>query len=306
MPSLGVVISYCTHDFRFIAKCIEETRRFAKQIIIPVCDHFFNGKPENRALLEHTYAEHPDCEFVEFAYTPARLYNPFSTFVPSDEEWIRLWHQTSRYIGFLHLRPEIEFLFFIDCDEIPEGDRIAAWLRAGVYRNYNAMRLLGYYYALTPTLRAKKLQNLSLLVRRAALEPRFFFHPDERYALYRYVEEPKQYDVRDQDLKPLFHHYSWVRPSHECLQKSDSWGHKRVNDWQKEIERSFKEKGQKDLFGNCNLDFEEISKAYFNPLSISIPKKPLSPKNFPHVKKVTPHDIFQLELELTYGLSDHH
>jgi hypothetical protein len=226
--------------------------------------------------------------------------------VPSDEGWTRLWHQTSRYIGFFHLRPEIEHLFFIDCDEIPEGERIASWLKSGEYRNYNAMRLLGHYYALRPTLRAKKLQNLALLARRASLEPRFFFHPDERYALFRYIEEPKKYDVRGPDLKPLFHHYSWVRPAGECLQKSDSWGHKSDANWPDEIKRAFEAKKGEDLFGHLDLDFEEVSQAYFDPLAVPIPTAPLSPRAFPNVKKVSPRDIFQLELEWTYGDCNNH
>lgn len=304
--SIGTVISYCTNDFRFIGKCIEEAQKFSNRIVIPVCDHFFNGKREDRNLLNCTYANHPNCKFVEFAYMPNQLYNPFLTYAPSDDGWIRLWHQTARYIGFLHLDPEVDYTFFIDCDEIPEGENIAAWLKMDEYKKFNAMRLLGHYYALRPTLRAKKLQNLALLVRRSALEPRFFFHPDERYALYRYIEEPKQYDVRSPDQKIFFHHYSWVRPFLECHRKADSWGHKNDHDWQEEIRKAFDDNGQKDLFGHLDLEFEEISEPYFDPFTISIPKKDHFLNHFPHVKKVSSRDILRLELELTYGICDNH
>ena len=301
MEGFGTVICYCTNDYRFIDKCIAEAKLFSDQIVIPVCDHFFNGEPENRLLLEETYAAHPDCTFVEFAYTPGKLYSPFPTYTPSDTGWIRLWHQTARYIGFLHLKPQIEQVLFLDCDEIPEGDQVLRWLEEGSYRNFNAMRILLYYYALRPTLRAKKLQNLVLLARRASLEPRFFFHPDERYALYRYIEGAKREGVRGVDLKPLFHHYSWVRPSSECLQKADTWGHRDDNDWPDEIRRAFEEKGHKDLFGNADLEFEEIPEPYFDPLSVSIPRQFPPRSGFPHVIKVTPREVFQLELEWSYG-----
>jgi len=59
-------------------RCIAEARTFAKQIVIPVCDHFFDGTPENRALLEQTYSEHPDCIFIEFAYSAKKLYTRLS------------------------------------------------------------------------------------------------------------------------------------------------------------------------------------------------------------------------------------
>src|SRR5689334_2116292 len=71
-PPLGTVISYCTNDFRFIGKCIEEARRFSHSIVVAVADHFFDGVPENRALLNATYQAHPDCLFVEFAYLPTQ------------------------------------------------------------------------------------------------------------------------------------------------------------------------------------------------------------------------------------------
>src|SRR3989338_36492 len=104
--TLATILHYCTNDCRFLAKCLEEVRKFSDQIVIPVCDHFFNGQPENRALLNHTYAAHPDCLFIEFAFTPDRHYSPYSTYAPSDYGWIRLWNQISRYIGFLHVRSE--------------------------------------------------------------------------------------------------------------------------------------------------------------------------------------------------------
>ena len=116
---LATVISYCTNDYRFIHKCIEEARKFSDQIVITVCDHFFNGLPEDRRLLEHTYARHPDCHFIEFAYSN-RLYNPYLNITPDDEQWMAYWHATSRHIGYLHLAPEIDTVFFLDSDEIVE------------------------------------------------------------------------------------------------------------------------------------------------------------------------------------------
>jgi hypothetical protein len=305
MNSFGTIIQYCTNDYRFIDKCIAEAKKFSDQIVIPVCDHFFNGQPENRELLTQTYRNHPDCDFIEFAFTPDRHYSPYSTHSPLDEGWIRLWHQTSRYIGWLHLRPEIDFLLFLDCDEIPEGERVAAWLQTGEYRNYNALRFLGFYYALRPTLRAKKLQSLALLVKRACLEPRFFIQIDERHGLYQHIPEPKKKEVRG-GLQPLFHHYSWVRPQSECLHKAGSWGHSGEKNWSQEIEKAFEEKGFRDLFGHVDLEFEEIPRPYFDPFSTPLPEKSLPQQEFSHVKKVTPRDIFQLELEWTFGSRDNY
>lgn len=303
--NLATIINYCTNDYRFIGKCIAEARKFSKQILIPVCDHFFDGAPENRMLLEHTYAEHPDCQFIEFVYSSERLYTPYSNLTSADEAWIRMWHSTARYVGFLHLEPQIDSVLFLDCDEIVEGDRFSSWLKEGQWQQWNAMRLLCYYYVLRPDYRATQVQDLSLLVRRSVLSPHFFHHPDERYALYRYVPEPKREQGRHPDGKPMIHHYSWVRPKDECLHKAATWGHRSDADWPQLIKEAFSEKQGSRLFGT-DLDFEPIEKPYFDPLSVPVPCSSLPPQTFPHVKKVNKRDIFRMELEMVYGDSGDH
>src|SRR5689334_7244771 len=100
---IATVISYCTNDFRFIDRCIAEARKFSQEIIVPVCDHFFDGTPENRLLLEHTYAKNPDCRFIEFTYLPDRLYSRYHSMGPQDEDWAIFWASTARYVGYHYL-----------------------------------------------------------------------------------------------------------------------------------------------------------------------------------------------------------
>ena len=54
------VINFCTHDAWFLERCIEELSYACDQILIPVCDHFFDGTPENYPLLESLYAKFPE------------------------------------------------------------------------------------------------------------------------------------------------------------------------------------------------------------------------------------------------------
>lgn len=301
--ALATIINYCTNDFRFIGKCIEEVRHFSDQILIPVCDHFFDEHPENRFLLEHTYAAHPDCQFIEFAYSPSRLYSPYLSFSPADAEWTHIWHSTARYIGFLHLKPEVDTILFLDCDEIPEGTRVAKWLQTGEYRKRNSLLLLVYFYALQPNLRAKKLQQVPLLAKRAALEVPFLLHPKEREGTHFSLPGPKQENVRGADSFPLFHHYSWVRPAEECYQKAKSWAHRRDADWPELIRQTFE--GGEKMFGSDH-EFEEIPDIYFDPLSISLPTHATPPGPFSHVKRVAHRDIFEMELERIYGDCSRH
>src|SRR5690348_5600122 len=99
VSQLCTIINYCTHDYRFLQACIEEAKLISSQVIVAVCDHFFDGTPENRALLRQSYQEHPDCLFVEFAYDPSKPYGLYCPYKPTDEDWAHYWHSTARYVA---------------------------------------------------------------------------------------------------------------------------------------------------------------------------------------------------------------
>lgn len=297
MHSIATIISYCTNDYRFIGKCIAEAKKFSRQIIIPVCDHFFDGTLENRALLEMTYREHPDCLFIEFSYLPGEHYLNCRQ---GEREMAAYWNGTARYIGYLHLLPDIETVLFLDCDEIAEGDRFLAWLDAGEYRKWDAIRLAAYYYVLRPDYRATKVQEISLMVKASSLLPHHFFQGDERFGMFQRIEGLKSKGARGRDLLPLIHHYSWVRPLEECRKKANSWSHSQDRDWPSLIQEAFCQKGS-NLFG-MNLAFESVEKCYFDPLSVKVPKQNREERITSSVKKVARRDILKIELEREYGV----
>lgn len=294
----ATIISYCTNDFRFIDRCIQEARLFSSQIIVAVCDHFFDGTPENRLLLAHTYAAHPDCTFVEFSYLPHRIYSRFHAVSPQDEEWAIYWAATTRYVGWHFLKPEIEWVYFLDSDEVVEGKEFAEWLEQGSHLQAEAHRFATYLYALRAIQRAKKITNATLLVKRETLAPLTLFNPLERIGAYQVHPGPK--GERRVSLKgmPMVHHYSWVRTQEECLQKTRTWGHRHDQDWPKLIEETFQGTA-KQLF-DLDLEFEEIEAPYFDPLSVSLPKKPVESASFPHVYKIDDKQLFQRELQAWY------
>lgn len=292
---VATIISYCTHDYRFLGKCIEEAQKFSEQVVIPVCDHFYDGTPENRFLLERTYANHPDCEFIEFTYDPERLYSPYLSYTNRDPEWPHLWHATARYIGFLYLNESIDYVLFLDCDEIMEGKRFANWLQnEESWKNFNAMRLGCYYYVLRPTWRAEIPQALSLFAKRDAFHSVHFIHPSERYALFQALNGPKLKLVYDQT--PFVHHYSWVRTQEENLHKGKTWGHQKDCDWNAIIRSSFAGKKIQEFFGG-DFEFEEIQNPYFDPLAISVPEGKASGIKESHVRYVNHRLIQQKEFD---------
>ncbi len=294
MPSIATIITYCTNDYRFIGKCIEEAKLFSSQILIPVCDHFFDGTPENRHLLEHTYAEHPDCQFIEFTYMRDKIYSQYHSLKPDDPDWSIFWTDSTRYIAFQYLDPSIEYVLFLDSDEIVEGKQFLAWFGSPQSTSYEVERLGAYFYALQPTLRAKNVVNLPLFVKRKSFAPLTFFNELDRMGAYLSHPGPKKDKVLGLNGRPFIHHYSWVRTKEECLWKSKTWGHRNDEDWATLIEEAFNGKMDK-LFGTTHA-FETIESPYFDPFRISYPtEQPPSPG--PHVLKINERDLRRKEIE---------
>lgn len=297
--NVATIISYCTNEYRFIHKCIQEAQRFSSQVIVVVFDHFFDGTPEHRALLERTYAEHPDVEFVECAYLFDRTYSLHYPCTPQDEDWPILWHTTTRIVGFHCVKPEMEWILFLDADEIVEGDAMAAWLERGEMQRWNGVRFLCYYYAIRASLRATQAQELPLLAKKSALSP--MIHNKDRSGLFFSMAGATKRNVRGLENKILFHHYSWVRSQEECLLKARTWAHKRDADWPTLIRAAFREQRGLSPAG-IDLEFEEIALPYFDPMRIEVPTAIAGGSAARHVRHVTLSDFRQMEWNHLYTL----
>ena len=288
MHRISTIISYCTNDFRFIAKCIKEAKIFSNEIIVVVCDHFFDGTPENRHLLEYTYAQYSDIRFIEFSYLSDRIYSLYHSILPKDPEWAKLWAATTRYIGFHYLDSATEYVLFLDSDEIINGKMCLEWLETKQYMSYEALRLGAYLYALKPSMRAKKAVNLPLLVKRIAFSPLTLMNELERIGAFLSHPGPKREEVVGLDQKPFVHHYSWVRTKEECLWKTKTWGHRNEEDWKALVESAFCG-NTKNLFGSSH-EFEEITDVYFDPFQVEIPKEKANFSNS-QILKINDRDL---------------
>ena len=292
--SIATIIHYCTNDYRFLRKSIEEAKRFSKEIIIPVCDHFFNGQRENRPLLERCYQEFPECQFIEFKYDPYELYHPHQTGQIEERYWSRFWHSTSRYIGALFASPNIEYLLFLDADEIVDGKRFVNWLDTEEYRKWNAVRLQAYVYVHQAALQANDYYPASLLTKLFSTDLLALLNVCERYGYFHTsIPSPKIEGVLDQQGKPLIHHYTWVRTKEECLHKSTSWGYRFEKDWSASIERMFTSSDQNVM--DLNLTFKEIE-PFFDPLTIKTPEGISPGHTFSNVIKVDHATIRRKEI----------
>lgn len=259
---IATIINYCTHDYRFLSRCIQEVGHFSEQTIISVADHFFDGTPEDRALLERSYSEHPECTFVEYKYDPQKPYGVYPV-GPDDEEWIHYWHSTGRYFGFLQLADDIDYVAFVDVDEIFDGKRFAKWLQS-FDTTLSAVRLSSYFYFREACFRAQTFSLNVLLVKKNSLSAEMLLDVHERKGTFAAIAGAKMEHVRDLDDSPFVHHFSWVKPKAELMLKVIRWGHHHEQDWQALLEEEFAApfRGVDKLYG-LRYDFVE---PYWDPL----------------------------------------
>jgi len=265
---VATVINYCTNDYRFLAACLSEARKFSKEIIVPVCDHFFDGTPENKLLLEHSYAAHPDVKFIEFALEREgyALYSPFNE---SDPDWIHYMHSTARYLGYQFISPEIEYVLFLDVDEIVDAKKMNAWLKQYPFQGFNAVRYTSYFYFREARFQATKIMRNGLLIKRLNFDENLLLDSTERKGTFDAIPGLKLEDTPALDGRPLVHHYSWVKTRQEMHKKVQTWGHHLDKNWSVLVEEELKNPfALKDKF--WGFDYKLV-RPFIDPLEVLIP-----------------------------------
>lgn len=232
---IAAVINFCTNESRFLKACIEQARMFARQIIIPVCDHFFDGTPENEKELDQIYRSFPDCTFIQYPFIPKRVPTRlFKEISPA-----HFWHSLSRLIAVSHLDDAIETILFLDADEVADGKKFAEWLDNSDYHQHIVLKLANFWYFREPKYQAMMWEDSVVLAQRRALTSSLLLQEKERDAIYDLLPGPKRRGVTSSDGEPMFHHYSWVRTKDEMIKKVRSWGHKGDRSWESQVEEEF-------------------------------------------------------------------
>jgi hypothetical protein len=231
---IATIINYCTNDYKFISHCINEAKIFSEQVIVPVCDHYLDGAPESRELLEKTYNENlHNAEFCEYKYNR----NLFDNLIGNAK------HAYSRFVGIYKSRDDIDYILFIDSDEIIEGIKFKEYLDKSDFKNYNALLFSCYYYFRDVKFRAKKMEDPCLLVKKSMLSSdmmkQVLSHGQDRIGILSVIPEERRRNILGLDGKPMAHHYSWVRTKEEMIRKVQTFGHKYDRDWISLVEKEF-------------------------------------------------------------------
>lgn len=223
---ISSILQYSTIDFRFLKANLQQLTKFSDEVIVIICDHFFNGEPEDQQLLEESLRiiESVDkCTAYMFEWQG-----------PSSNTGY--YHNVSRALGTSVAKGD--WLLFVDGDEIVD-DTFKEWFETKAQHTNTTYWITCYWYFREPTYQSKSYEGCGLLIKREKCnwninirDERQQFHigPDFIHGGYNHILV---------EGKPMMHHFSWVRTKEEMLKKVNNWGHKNDTNWLDLVEEEF-------------------------------------------------------------------
>ena len=226
MKNLATVISYYSNDERFIRECIKNALAVSDHVVVPVSSHFYDGTSEDLDSVRNLAKEFPEVEFILFEWSAGR--HP------------RYWNNMSRIIGHSQLPEEIEWVLFLDADEIIDKDLFLQFKNSPESTTYDTQKLACYWYFREPTYRATSIEDSPVLVRKELVN----INPNnpglEREQMHELLQGVTKKRVVLQNNTPMLHHFSWVRTKEQMLQKVKAWSHTSDRgDWADLVEEEF-------------------------------------------------------------------
>jgi hypothetical protein len=296
MISIATIINFCTNDFRLLEACVAGVRPFSQRILLSVCDHFFDGTEESYALIEEAFRLCPDCLCIEYPFYREQSYRAFTPHFPDHPYWRHEWANTGRWIAYYFVPADVDYILFLDVDEIVDAKRFMHWLDNTDLAVYAAVRLSAHWYFREAKYRATSCDDISLLVAKKTLHPEYIWSVDERMGIFDALSRSNPgkiaRDVKGLDNAPLVDHYSWVRTKDELQKKFSSWSHHSERPWQELLENEYARPFQGQDFIR-RYTYTEVAPR-FDPLAVRIPDLPaisleqhrVNLTRFPHVVRV--------------------
>ena len=224
---ISTIISYCSLDNRFIKLCVNNALAVSEEVIVTYCSHLFDGTPEDTTMIEELKREFPTVKYVPFEWHEGKR--------------ARYWHTTSRIKGQEAVDENIDWIHFVDADEIIDPELFSAFLNEPQTYDYAMYRFASHWYFREPTYQAKPSKSFrggdmlfheqaSVLIRKefSCMEPELDTEREQlnhcaycSSSMYKFKE---LYNVKWFGV-PMLHHFSWCRTKEEMLRKAELFGH---------------------------------------------------------------------------------
>lgn len=235
-PKIAVLISTCSNEKQFFDKLIDQCREYASKIIVSIGSSLHNGSQETE---ESEYIEYltrnekyKDVLFVGYEVTKTIEYNPLK-YRPQ-----AFWANIARMAGAMNIPEDIEWIMFIDGDEIPEGQNFKLWLEETKLDENCSYKFANYWYFRDVIYQAEQWEDSILMVPRKPFLNKetnmVLMQDDERDAIAAYFN--CQRNILSKEGKPMFHHFSWARTKKQIIKKMQTWSHKDDKNWVEIVE----------------------------------------------------------------------
>lgn len=224
---VSVIINYCSNERIFIDAVLTECSKFSDDIVVSYGSKLYDGSPEDIDHMRECAEKYSHVFFVEYDVD-------LTTDLSRYQRPTAYWHNKARYAAVCALRKN-DWVFVIDCDEIPEGDRVKEWLDRGIMLDKRfCYKLSNYWYFKLPTAQATTHEDSVLLIHKDYLTAENIFSDYERDDTIRLSGRILLRQIRGLDGLPMWHHYSAVRSKEGLRHKFKHWGHS--NDAFKDID----------------------------------------------------------------------
>jgi hypothetical protein len=219
---VSVVISYCSKERYFLEPLLEQCSKFSDDIVVSFGTHLYDGTEEDISQISEVAPKY-NATFVQYL-VGAGNFNGMG--VKSRPQ--AYWHNMARWSGINHLKRH-DWVLFLDCDEIPEGDNFKAWwdmAQSKQLLNTNTtFKMANYWYFKDPTNRAQTIEDSVLLIHSKYLSKYNVFGDYERDYLIQQSNTRLVRQTKGVKGEVLFHHFSWCRSREGLEHKIKHWGH---------------------------------------------------------------------------------
>lgn len=247
---IATIINYCSNDYPFLKDCLDQAKKFSEKIIVVSADHLFNGQKENVEEMKKYFSNFAFATFIIYPFIPEKIPKRIQRKVKKNS----MWHSISRMTGTFFLEKDIDYVLFLDIDEIVDGERFKQWLNEKNFLKYTALRPANYWYFRSVSSQAVIWEDTAVLARKKNIKRKALLDSSERDAIFNSAAGNKIRNVLGADNLPMIHHYSWVKTKEQMLTKVKTWGHKNDKNWNELIEKEFqKEESLKDFVHGYDL-----------------------------------------------------
>lgn len=237
----SVIINYCSNEKYFIDAMLTECLKFSTDVVVSYGSHLYDGTPEDTDHINSLVIKYPSVRFVCYTVDKAENLYLKKGVVHRPTAY---WHNLARWTGAQALQQK-EWVFILDSDEIPEGDKVRQWLNQVVLDKRYCYKLMNYWYFKYPTNQAITYEDSILLIHYEFLTENNIFGDWERDHLISASGCRLMRHLLGLDSTPMFHHFSFVRSKSGLQHKLKHWAH------------------NSDAFKNVNVD-QMIEYIYHN------------------------------------------